>query len=150
ALAAGFGVVMVHGVRPQLARMARCHEERGPLPPGMLALLFVAILLSALATDRIGIHAIFGAFLLGAIMPARSELVGELVAKLEDFTVVLLLPLFLAFSGLRTNLGLLGGELRLWGLCGLILLVAVAGKWGGSTAAARVMGMGWRAPEARE
>ena len=144
ALSAIFVVAMIHVVRPQLARMARYHEQQGQLPSAVLALLFVAILLSALATDRIGIHAIFGAFLLGAVMPARSELVGELVAKLEDFTVVFLLPLFFAFTGLRTNLGLLGGELRLWGVCGLILLVAVAGKWGGSTVAARVMGMGWR------
>ncbi|HMC41959.1 MAG TPA: cation:proton antiporter, partial [Acidimicrobiales bacterium] len=143
-LSGAFVVVMIYAVRPQLARMARYHEERGQLPTGMLALLFVAILLSALATDRIGIHAIFGAFLLGAIMPARSELVGELVAKLEDFTVVFLLPLFFAFTGLRTNVGLLGADLRLWGLCGLVLLVAVAGKWGGSAVAARVMGMGWR------
>src|SRR5438270_29732 len=102
ALSAIFVVAMIHVVRPQLARMARYHEQQGQLPSAVLALLFVAILLSALTTDRIGIHAIFGAFLLGAVMPARSELVGALPAKLQDCTGVFLLPLFLAITRLRT------------------------------------------------
>jgi Kef-type K+ transport system membrane component KefB/nucleotide-binding universal stress UspA family protein len=144
ALSASFIAFMVLAVRPALARVARYHEERGTLAGGMLALLFVGILLSALATDRIGIHAIFGAFLFGAIMPQRSELIVELVQKLEDFTVVFLLPLFFAFTGLRTNIGLIGSDPKLWVATGLVLLVAIAGKWGGSSLAAKVMGLGWR------
>ena len=143
-LSIGFIVLMVLAVRPLLARVARYHEERGTLAAGMLALLFVGILLSALATDRIGIHAIFGAFLFGAIMPQRSELVSELVQKLEDFTVVFLLPLFFAFTGLRTNVGLLGSDPKLWLAALLVLLVAIFGKWGASSAAAKVSGVGWR------
>ena len=140
-LSVAFIAAMILVVRPLLTRVARYHEDRGQLGGSMLALLFVGILLSALATDRIGIHAIFGAFLFGAIMPQRSEFIGELVGKLEDFTVVFLVPLFFAYTGLRTNIGLLGSDLDLWLTCGLILAVAIVGKWGGSTIAARVMGM---------
>ena len=143
-LSVAFIVAMLLWVRPFLSRLARYHEERGQLPGGMLALLFVAILLSALITDRIGIHAIFGAFLLGAIMPQRSEFVGELVGKLEDFTVIFLLPLFFAFTGLRTNLGLLGAQGKLWTAMAVVLVVAVAGKWGGTSLAARAMKLEWR------
>ncbi|MGQ0618186.1 MAG: cation:proton antiporter domain-containing protein [Acidimicrobiia bacterium] len=132
---------MVLVVRPLVARVARYLEDRGSLGGGMLAMLFVGVLLSALATDRIGIHAIFGAFLFGAIMPQRSELVHELTVKLEDFTVVFLLPLFFAFNGLRTDVWLIGSNATLWGYCALVLLVAVVGKWGGSTLTARVMGL---------
>jgi nucleotide-binding universal stress UspA family protein len=135
---------MILAVRPLLSRLARYHEERGQITTGMLAMLFVGIILSALITDRIGIHAIFGAFLFGAIMPQRSEFISELVQKLEDFTVVFLLPLFFAFTGLRTDIGLLGSSGALWGACGLVLLVAIVGKWGGSSFVAKALGMGWR------
>jgi nucleotide-binding universal stress UspA family protein len=77
-------------------------------------------------------------------MPQHSELVAELTEKLEDFTVVFLLPLFFAFNGLRTDIGLIGGNGQMWLFCGLILLVAVVGKWGGSSLAAKWMGLGWR------
>src|SRR3954466_133360 len=143
-LAALFIGFMILLVRPVVARLAQYHEAQGHLGVGMLAMLFIGVLLSALATDRIGIHAIFGAFLFGAIMPQRSELIGELTGKLEDFTVVFLLPLFFAFNGLRTDMGLLGADPKLWAFCGLILLVAVAGKWGGSSVSARAMGLKWR------
>ena len=143
-LSVAFIAGMVLVVRPLLGRVARYHEDRGQLGGSMLAMLFVGILLSALATDRIGIHAIFGAFLFGAIMPQRSEFVHELTGKLEDFTVVFLVPLFFAYTGLRTNLGLIGSDPKLWLICGLILAVAIVGKWGGSSVAAKVMGMDWR------
>jgi Kef-type K+ transport system membrane component KefB len=139
-----FVALMILVVRPLLARLARYHEEQGQIGAAVLAALFVGILLSALATDRIGIHAIFGAFLFGAIMPQRSEFIRELVGKLEDFTVVFLLPLFFAFTGLRTKVGLIGTDPQLWLFCGLILLVAVVGKWGGSSLAARAVGLEWR------
>jgi Kef-type K+ transport system membrane component KefB/nucleotide-binding universal stress UspA family protein len=143
-LSVAFIGLMLFVVRPLLRRVASYYESEGQLRGGMLAMLFVGVLLSALATDRIGIHAIFGAFLFGAIMPQHSALVGELTEKLEDFTVVFLLPLFFAFNGLRTDIGLIGGDAKLWLFCALILLVAIVGKWGGSTVAARVVGLGWR------
>ena len=139
-----FILVMIFGVRPLLGRLASYHEDQGRLSGTVMAVIFVGLLLSALATDRIGIHSIFGAFLFGAIMPQRSELTEELFEKLEDFSVVFLLPLFFAFSGLRTDVLSLGADPELWMYTGLVLLVAVAGKWGGSTIAARAVGMHWR------
>src|SRR5206468_3334552 len=84
-LSLGFIVLMIMIVRPFVARLARYHEEQGELGAGPLLFVFVGVLLAALATDRIGIHAIFGAFLFGAVMPQRSEFIRELVGKLEDF-----------------------------------------------------------------
>jgi Kef-type K+ transport system membrane component KefB/nucleotide-binding universal stress UspA family protein len=139
-----FIAFMILVVRPLMARLATHHEEHGQLSGLALAVVFGGVLLSAIATDRIGIHAIFGAFLFGAVMPQRSEFIRELVGKLEDFVAVFLLPLFFAYTGLRTRIGLIGGDPKLWLFCGLILLVAVAGKWGGSTAAAKAVGLKWR------
>src|SRR5438270_2779492 len=139
-----FIAAMIFVVRPLMARLATHHEEHGQLSGLALAVVFGGVLLSAVATDRIGIHAIFGAFLFGAIMPQRSEFVRELVGKLEDFVAVFLLPLFFAYTGLRTRIGLIGGNPKLWLFCGLILFIAVLGKWGGSTAAAKAVGLKWR------
>src|SRR4051794_36085209 len=139
-----FIAFMIVVVRPLMARLAVHHEEHGQLSGWALAIVFGGVLLSAIATDRIGIHAIFGAFLFGAVMPQRSEFIRELVGKLEDFVAIFLLPLFFAYTGLRTQIGLIGGDPTLWLFCGLILLVAVVGKWGGSTAAAKAVGLHWR------
>lgn len=136
------GMVLI--VRPLLGRLATIHEDQGRLSGTVIATIFAGLMLSSLATDRIGIHAIFGAFLFGAIMPQRAELTEELFEKLEDFSVVFLLPLFFAFSGLRTDVLALGTDPELWLYTGLVLAVAVAGKWGGSTLAAKAVGMGWR------
>jgi Kef-type K+ transport system membrane component KefB/nucleotide-binding universal stress UspA family protein len=139
-----FIALMIFVVRPLMARLATHHEEQGQLSGLALAIVFSGVLLSSVATDRIGIHAIFGAFLFGAVMPQRSEFIRELVGKLEDFVAVFLLPLFFAYTGLRTQIGLIGGDPTLWLFCGLILFVAVLGKWGGSTAAAKAVGLHWR------
>jgi Kef-type K+ transport system membrane component KefB len=136
--------VMVGGVRPLLNRLASYHEERGTVGPTLLAMLFVGVLLSALVTDRIGIHAIFGAFMFGVVLPKRAEFVEEVTRKLADFALLLLLPLFFAYSGLRTEIGALGTDLGLWALCGLIIVVAILGKWGGTVLAARRTGQTWR------
>jgi Kef-type K+ transport system membrane component KefB/nucleotide-binding universal stress UspA family protein len=144
----GLAVLFIAGmlvlVRPAVARLATYQEENGGLSPTMLAVVFVGLLLSAVATDRIGIHAIFGAFLFGAIMPQQSEFIGELTNKLEDFAVIFLLPLFFAYSGLRTEIGQLGTDTTLWLYCAAIVGVAILGKWGGSTVAARMVGLSWR------
>ena len=139
-----FIAFMIFVARPLLGRLATYHEDQGRLSGTVMAVIFVGLLLSALATDRIGIHSIFGAFLFGAIMPQRSELTEELFEKLEDFAVIFLLPLFFAFSGLRTDVLSLGTDPELWLYTGLVLLVAVVGKWGGSSIAARSVGMQWR------
>jgi Kef-type K+ transport system membrane component KefB len=107
-----------------------------------MAIVCIALLLSSIATEYTGIHALFGAFLFGAIIPHNSNVARVLHARLHDFVVVLLLPAFFAFTGLRTHLSLIQGEQ--WLVCVVITLVACAGKFGGSTVAARLTGMNWR------
>jgi Kef-type K+ transport system membrane component KefB len=108
-----------------------------------IALVLVGLLLSALVSERIGVHAIFGAFLFGAVLPHDTALARSLKERMEDLVTVLLLPAFFAFTGMRTEIGLVSG-LDEWLICGLILLVATAGKFGGTLAAARFTGLPWR------
>jgi Kef-type K+ transport system membrane component KefB len=128
-------------VRPLVARLVRAVDQRG-VSRGAMAVVLVALLLSALITEAIGIHAIFGAFVLGVIVPHDSRIARQLREQLEGVVVVLLLPAFFAFTGLRTQVGLLRGASG-WLLCGGIILVASLGKFGGSAAAARLTGLSW-------
>jgi Kef-type K+ transport system membrane component KefB len=143
ALASGYIAAMVLIVRPLMARLSLVYGNRGGLSQGLMAVLFVALLLSSAATELIGIHAIFGAFALGAVIPHDSQMARELTDRLEDLIVVLLLPAFFAFTGLRTQIALVNG-LQQWMLCGFIVLIASAGKFGGSLIAARITGLDWR------
>ncbi|HEX8210854.1 MAG TPA: cation:proton antiporter [Longimicrobium sp.] len=140
---AAFVAVMLGLVRPVLARLEGAFHRHGKLTQDLLGGVLLMGLASAWMTEYLGIHALFGAFLAGAVMPKGERFVHALTEKLEDVTVVLLLPLFFAFTGLRTSLALLEGA-EMWGYAALIILVAVAGKWGGSTLAARFTGMNWR------
>lgn len=136
-------LAMLFVVRPVLGWLEKSYEKRGKLAQDVMALIFLVVLLSGLVTEWLGIHALFGAFLAGAIMPKHHQFVVALTQKLEDVAVVLLLPLFFAFTGLRASIGLVSGA-ELWFYCGLIILVAIAGKFGGSTLAARITGTPWR------
>ena len=98
------------------------------------------LLLSAVATEHIGIHALFGAFVFGALFPSDGRLAEQLRMRLDDLVVVLLLPIFFAFTGMRTQIGLLGEPLD-WALCALVIAVATLGKLGGTFVAARFAGM---------
>ena len=140
---AAFVAAMIFAARPLLARLERRYERDGRVTQDMLGLVFLVTLASAWTTEALGIHALFGAFLAGAVMPKGEGFVHALTGKLEDVTVVLLLPLFFAFTGLRTRIGLVEGA-EMWGFCALIILVAVAGKLGGGAMAARMTGMSWR------
>ena len=102
-----------------------------------------ATLASAWITERLGIHALFGAFLVGAVAPKSEGFVHALLERFEDVMVVLLLPLFFAFTGLRTEITLIDGA-GAWLVCALVIAVAVAGKVGGSAIAARATAMPWR------
>jgi Kef-type K+ transport system membrane component KefB len=108
-----------------------------------LALVLISVLLSAVATEFIGIHSIFGAFLIGAIIPHHSRVSGYVTERISDIVRVLFLPAFFAFTGLRTEIGLVqtAGD---WALCATIIVAATAGKWGGTTVAARFAGLTWR------
>jgi Kef-type K+ transport system membrane component KefB len=133
--------LMFVAVRPLAAKMTGSWDKN-PSQSG-IALTLVCVLVAALTTDGIGVHAIFGAFLLGAVIPHDSTLARSLRDNLENFVTILLLPAFFAFTGMRTQIGLLSTWYE-WVICGLIIVVAVAGKFGGTVAAARVTGMNWR------
>jgi Kef-type K+ transport system membrane component KefB len=141
--AAVYAALMVLGVRRALALLERRFERDGRVTQDVLGLILLVALASAWATEAIGVHALFGAFLAGAVMPKGKAFLHALNGKLEDVTVVLLLPLFFAFTGLRTRIGLVE-RAEMWGWCALVVVVAVAGKFGGSAAAARLTGMSWR------
>ncbi len=134
-------VVMVAVVRPVLARLA--WRAGAPLTQGLFVIILLLILMASWLTEVIGIHALFGGFLFGAILPRRGGLTAALAAKLEDVVVVLFLPLFFAYSGLRTEIGLLDSA-QDWLLCGVIIVAASAGKFGGSAIAARLTGLPWK------
>ena len=129
-------------IRPLLGRVVKRWDSE-QLPRSAIAFVFLALLLSALATETIGIHAIFGAFLLGALIPHDSAVARTFTQQLEPVVTVLLLPAFFAFTGMRTRIDLVSG-LDQWLICGAIILVAVAGKFGGTVVAAHLAGMDWR------
>lgn len=143
ALAIAFCLAMGFGVRPLLARAATAHEEMGRLPGGWITAIFAGVLLSAFVTEKIGIAVIFGAFIMGFVMPRHAGLTEDIAHRVEDFVVTLLLPLFFAYTGLRTNVLLLDRPELLLITLGLVGL-ALAGKYGGTVIAARVMRLGWR------
>ena len=140
---AGYVLLMFFVVRPFALKLEKVYERQGRLSQGLVAVILLLALASASVTEWIGIHALFGAFLMGAMMPKGTRFVRELSEKIEDYTVILLLPIFFAFSGLRTRIGLINNS-DLWLDTLLIILVACLGKFGGSTLAARVTGHGWR------
>jgi Kef-type K+ transport system membrane component KefB len=143
ALTIVFVLAIVLVVAPAMRRLVPLLEKSTELSRTSIAVILVAMLLSAMATEFIGIHAIFGAFLLGAAIPHQSQTATELTRRLEDVVSVLFLPAFFAFTGMRTQIGLISGWDN-WLLCFVILVVACAGKFGGALAAARFTGLGWR------
>lgn len=128
--------------RPALRWVALRWETQKP-SVGLMTVVFVALLLSALMAEAIGIHAIFGAFLLGVVVPHDSALARAFTQQLKHLVSILLLPAFFAFTGMRTRIDLLSAP-ALWLLCGLIILTAITGKFGGTLAAARLTGLRWR------
>jgi len=108
-----------------------------------VALVLVAVLLSSVATEFIGIHAIFGAFLIGTIIPHDSKVATQVTERIADIVRVMFLPAFFAFTGLRTQIALIASA-EDWLICGLIVIVATAGKFGGTAIAARISGLTWR------
>jgi Kef-type K+ transport system membrane component KefB len=132
---------MVMVVRPLLRRWSV--TWRRTTSQDVIAVMLVLALLSAWITEALGVHALFGAFVAGAVVPANRPVVQETVRKLEDLTVVFLVPLFFAFAGLRASLGLVQSG-SLWGYTLLIIAVAIAGKLGGCGITARLTGMRWR------
>jgi Kef-type K+ transport system membrane component KefB len=138
-LSVAFVAVMLRGVRSLLFAWHQRYPVTGTAH--VAGALFV-MLLAALCTEIIGIHALFGAFLAGVVMPTAPSFRAHLRSRIEDLSLIVLLPLFFAFTGLRTQVGLLNAP-GLWGVCALIIAVAVLGKYGGTLFAARATGHSW-------
>lgn len=136
-------LAMVFLLRPFLRRVGDLHTSQENLNKSIVAIFFLALLLSSVATEVIGIHALFGAFVAGTIMPENLKFRTLFIEKVEDVSLVLLLPLFFVFTGLRTQIGLIDDP-KMWGITGIIVLVAVAGKFLGSALAARFVGNSWK------
>lgn len=136
-------VVMLFVIRPLLDRWLAGRADENARSKGVIAAILFAVFFSALMTEAIGIHALFGAFLAGIVVPKKTAFREALAIRLENFSTIILLPLFFALSGLRTQIGLLNDSTS-WIVCGVIILVAISGKFVGSAAAARWSGSTWR------
>jgi Kef-type K+ transport system membrane component KefB len=132
---------MILVLRPLLLRSQAFKKQK--VSTDTLAFVLLLTFLSAWTTEWLGVHALFGAFFAGVMLPRSEGLIRSFVEKLKTLNTVLLLPLFFAFTGLRTSVGLLTGE-TLWFYCALIVLVAIAGKLLGCVVSVRSAGMDWR------
>ncbi|HZK69501.1 MAG TPA: cation:proton antiporter [Paludibacter sp.] len=142
-LALAYVFLMIKIVRPFLKRVGELYSSGASMSKSIVAIFFVTLILSAWATEIIGIHALFGAFMAGAIMPANQKFRNIFIDKVEDIALVLLFPLFFVFTGLRTEIGLLN-DVYLWKITGLIILVAITGKFIGSALAAKFVRQSWK------
>lgn len=137
-----YAAVMLALVRPLLPKLVKLWDSE-PLPRAATAFVFLALAISALSAEAIGIHALFGAFMLGAVLPHDSVLARTFMRQLEPVVTVFLLPAFFAFTGMNTRFDLVTGY-ESWISLGVILLVATLGKFGGTYIAARMSGLGSR------
>jgi Kef-type K+ transport system membrane component KefB/nucleotide-binding universal stress UspA family protein len=135
--------VMFIVARPLLVRLAARAATPDAMSQNIVAVVLMLVFVSAWTTELIGVHALFGAFLFGAMMPKEGGFSRALAEKLEDLVLVALLPLFFAYSGLRTEIGLLDSPTD-WIMCALIIVLACVGKFGGSAIPARLTGLSWR------
>jgi Kef-type K+ transport system membrane component KefB len=142
-LAIIYVLAMIYLVKPFLKRIGDLYGSKDSLSKPVVAIFFLLLIISSYATELVGIHALFGAFMMGAIMPDIPKFRTVFIAKVEDVSVILLLPLFFVFTGLRTEIGLIN-EPYLWKVTGFIILVAVVGKFLGSALAAKFVGQSWR------
>jgi Kef-type K+ transport system membrane component KefB len=143
ALAFIYVLAMLFVVKPFLKRIGDLYGSKDTIVKPVVAIFFLTLILSSYATEVIGIHALFGAFMTGAIMPDVAKFRTIFIEKVEDVSLILLLPLFFVFTGLKTEIGLINDP-YLWKVTGFIILVAVIGKFLGSALAAKFVGQNWR------
>lgn len=136
-------LMMLFIVKPFLKKVGDLYANRSDLSKPVVAIFLLTLIVSAYMTEIIGIHALFGAFMTGAIMPDSTKFRNIFIEKVEDVALILLLPLFFVFTGLRTQIGLINDP-ELLRITGYIILVAVAGKFVGSALAAKFVGQNWR------
>ncbi len=135
-------LLMFYVVKPIMYRIGHVYSSREAMIKPIVALVFLLILVSSLLTEVIGIHALFGAFMAGVIMPENLNFKRVFTEKIEDLSLVVLLPLFFVSTGLRTEIGLINTG-HLWMICLLITGVAIVGKFGGTLLASRYVGLNW-------
>ncbi len=138
-----FIVLMLMVIRPLLEKIANLFSAKETVSKTIVASVFGIMLLSAYITEVIGIHALFGAFMAGVIMPQNVRFKSIMSEKIEDVSLVLLLPLFFVYTGLRTEIGLLNDS-SLLGTAFIVVAVAVIGKFAGSALASRITGQSWK------
>ncbi|MBD3581937.1 cation:proton antiporter [Flavobacterium selenitireducens] len=143
AMAIIYVFLMLKVVRPFLKRVGDLNSTRESLSKPVVAIFLLTLIISSYVSEIIGIHALFGAFMAGVIMPESGKFRNIFIEKIEDVSVIVLLPLFFVFTGLRTEIGLLNDS-SLWATCGWIIAVAVGGKFLGSTIAAKFVGQNWK------
>ena len=136
-------LMMLFMVKPFLKKIGDLYATRENLSKPVVAIFLLTLIISSYLTEIIGIHALFGAFMTGAIMPDITKIRKIIIEKIEDVALILLLPLFFVFTGLRTQIGLIN-DVYLWKITGLIITVAVVGKFFGSALAAKFVGQNWR------
>ncbi|MCU0823151.1 MAG: cation:proton antiporter [Leptospira sp.] len=141
-LSAAYILFMIYVIAPFLKRLGSIYISRENLTRTAVALILMIVFLSSLTTEVIGIHALFGAFLAGVVMPSEGNLKKLISEKFEDIAVILFLPIFFVITGLRTEINLLNDS-ELWNVFGLVILVAVVGKFLGSAIAAKIAGSNW-------
>ena len=141
-LAVVYVLAMLFIVKPFLKRIGELYGAKDTLVKPVVAIFFLTLIISSYATEVIGIHALFGAFMTGAIMPDVPKFRTIFIEKVEDVSLILLLPLFFVFTGLKTEIGLINDP-YLWKVTGFIILVAVVGKFLGSALAAKFVGQSW-------
>ena len=142
-MAVAYVLLMLFVVKPFLKRIGDLYGSKSKLNKPVVAIFFLTLIISAYTTEVIGIHALFGAFMTGAIMPDIAKFRAIFIDKVEDVAVILLLPLFFVFTGLRTQIGLINDPF-LWKVTACIIGVAVVGKFIGSALAAKFVGQNWR------
>ncbi len=138
-----FIALMLLVIKPLLDKIAVNYTVQETVSKTVVAAVFGVMLFSAFITESIGIHALFGAFMAGVIMPHNIRFKAIMTEKMEDVSLVLLLPLFFVYTGLRTEIGLLNDN-SLWNVAWIVIIVAVAGKFLGSALASRLTGQSWR------
>jgi Kef-type K+ transport system membrane component KefB len=141
-VAAVYVFVMIKAIKPLMAIILKSAND-GEFTHGQIAIIFCLVLASSWLSEIIGIHALFGAFLAGTIMPSSFSLRENLKEKIEDLSAVVLLPIFFAYTGIRMQIGLMNTT-ESWIICGIIIFFAIFGKMVGSALAARYSGMSWR------
>lgn len=142
-LTVAYIILMFAVVRPFLKKIGKVYANQEVINKTFVAFVFLILVISSALTEVIGIHALFGAFMAGLVMPSNFGFRKVMMEKVEDVALVFFLPLFFAFTGLRTEIGLINSP-ELWFVCLLLVTVAIAGKLGGCTIAARLVGESWK------